>query len=179
MILIGIGANLPHPRYGPPRATCGAALAQLAGGGKLAIVGRSHWYRSAPVPVSDQPWFVNAVARVETGLEPAALLALLLATEEAFGRRRGQPNAARTIDLDILAYGRRVSDGTPTLPHPRLAERAFVLLPMADVAPAWQHPATGADVATMIAALPDGAAAERMADADGAFGTEWRPPAGP
>jgi len=186
MILIGIGANLPHPRCGPPRATCGAALMALAAVPGVAVAGRSRWYRSAPVPASDQPWFVNAVARLGTALDPAALMALLVATEEAFGRRRGAANAARTLDLDLLAYGELVcgETGQPprpalTLPHPRLHERAFVLLPLRDVAPAWRHPVTGIDVKAMIAALPPGRTAEAIADAAGAFGSEWNAPPWP
>ena len=180
MILIGVGANLPHPRYGPPRATCGAALAMLAEAPGVAIAGRSRWYRSAPMPAADQPWFVNAVARLETALEPAALLALLLATEQAFGRRRGAANAARTLDLDLLAYDDLVLSQAATaprpavtLPHPRLHQRAFVLLPLRDVAPAWRHPVTGAGIEALIAALPPDRSAEALADAAGAFGSEW------
>lgn len=182
MILVGIGANLAHPRYGPPRATCGAALGHLTATGEVTVAGRSRWYRSAPVPASDQPWFVNAVVRLDTDLDPAALLTRLLATEVAFGRRRGAVGEARTLDLDLLAHGKQVIDGRRdgdakgpalTLPHPRLAERAFVLLPLQEVAPTWRHPKTGAHVAALIAALPPEATAEPLADAGGAFGTEW------
>jgi 2-amino-4-hydroxy-6-hydroxymethyldihydropteridine diphosphokinase len=191
VILIGVGANLPHPRFGPPRATCGAALASLAEAASVAVAGRSRWYRSAPVPVSDQPWFVNAVVRLETALDPAGLMALLSATEQAFGRRRDEPNAARTLDLDLLAYGDLVSgEAAPaapgagqrpavTLPHPRLHQRAFVLLPLRDVAPGWRHPVTGAGVKALIAALPPGQTAEVMADVAGAFGSEWKAPPRP
>jgi len=191
VILVGVGANLPHPRYGPPRATCGAALATLAEAPGVTVAGRSRWYRSAPVPASEQPWFVNAVARLETALDPAGLMALLLATEQAFGRRRGEPNAARTLDLDLLAYGELVigerGRGAPgagqppalTLPHPRLHQRAFVLLPLRDVAPTWRHPVTGAGVKALIAALPPDQTAEPMADAAGAFGSEWNAPPRP
>ena len=112
------------------------------------------------MPPSDQPWFVNGVARVETALEPAALLAALHRVEAAFGRVRGVPNAARTLDLDLLAYGDRVAapapgGSGPILPHPRMTERAFVLLPLADVAPAWYHPATGRSLAELIQSLGD------------------------
>lgn len=180
MILIGIGANLPSPAYGEPRAACGAALTSLAAAG-LVIAQRSRWYRSAPVPSSDQPWYVNAVVRVQTALEPIDLLSLLLATERAFGRRRRDPNQARVLDLDLLAYGdvvveepARGSRPALTVPHPRLAERAFVLLPMRDVAPGWRHPVSGVDLETLIRALPKGQDTEAMVDAPGAFGTEWQ-----
>ena len=153
MILLGLGANLPS-RVGPPVATLEAALKALEAGG-VKIVARSRWYRTAPVPASDQPWFVNGVARIETGLLPNDLLALMQKIELSFGRQRGVPNAARTLDLDILDYDGRVEAGPPlVLPHPRLQERAFVLLPLADVAPDWVHPTLGLSVASLIRGLP-------------------------
>ena len=177
MILIGLGANLENHVYGPPRATCGAALARLAGTG-MVIAARARWYRTAPVPVSDQPWYVNGVARVVTDLGPEALLGRLLEVERAFGRRRGERNAPRTIDLDLLAHGDRVlaaaGPHAARIPHPRMTERAFVLLPLAEVAPDWRHPETGETVHHLIRRLPPDQTAEPMADADGVFGTEYR-----
>ena len=157
MILVGLGANLTSPTHGSPRLTCEAALVQLSDAG-VGIEARSRWYESAPVPPSDQPWFVNGVARLSTAMGPAALLALLHDIERCLGRVRAAPNAARTIDLDLLAHGDRLSDGGggPMLPHPRLAERAFVLVPLAEVAPGWRHPGTGLSVEEMLAALPAG-----------------------
>jgi 2-amino-4-hydroxy-6-hydroxymethyldihydropteridine diphosphokinase len=157
-ILIGLGANLPSVA-GPPIATLEAALGRLESVG-VGTLKRSRWFRSAPVPPSEQPWFVNGVASVATGLDPAALLGLLHRIEAEFGRVRSVPNAARSLDLDLLAYGDRVEapppgSGLPILPHPRLAERAFVLLPLADVAPAWHDPATGRPLSALIAALGD------------------------
>ncbi len=154
-VLIGLGANLSHPRHGGPRATLEAALAGLEGS-DIRIHARSRWYRSAPVPASDQPWFVNGVAALETALEPAVLLARLHELEAAFGRRRGQRNAARTLDLDLLDFRGRISEPgeRPELPHPRLAGRAFVLLPLAEVAPGWRHPVSGQRIEAMIADLP-------------------------
>jgi len=158
MILIGIGSNLPSD-YGPPRETCAAALEALAQE-PLTVVARSRWYRSAPVPLSDQPWFVNGVAAVETGLDPVALLAVLHRLEAAYGRpppeaRAGTPNAARTLDLDLLAYDAAIREGPepPILPHPRMAGRAFVLLPLREIAPDWRHPASGETLAALIEAL--------------------------
>jgi len=185
LILIGIGANLPSDRYGQPRATCGAALSALAKA-PLTIAARSRWYKSAPVPVSDQPWFINGVIHVKTALDPVALMALLLETEEALGRVRGAANEARILDLDLLAYGdTAIEEGGGneatgkgalrlSLPHPRLHERAFVLLPLLDVAPDWRHPVSGQSVRAMIDALPPGQQTEAIPDAGGVFGTEWR-----
>lgn len=154
LILVAIGANLPS-RFGPPAAACEAALEALEARG-ISVVRRSRWWESAPVPVSDQPWYVNGVATVETPLSPAALLAELHAVEEAMGRVRTVRNAARVIDLDLLAYGDDILEGNLVVPHPRLAERAFVVLPLAEVAPDWRHPATGMTVPEMVAALPPG-----------------------
>ena len=181
MILIAIGANLPSPRYGEPRATCGAALTALAEA-ELSIAQRSRWYKSAPVPISDQPWYINGAVRVKTALPPVALMTLLLEIEESFGRSRNLANEARILDLDLLAYGELALEttlngegsGRLQLPHPRLHERAFVLLPLLDIAPDWHHPATGQSVKDMITNLPAGQQTEVIADAGGAHGTEWQ-----
>jgi 2-amino-4-hydroxy-6-hydroxymethyldihydropteridine diphosphokinase len=155
-VLIAVGANLPSPEFGPPRATCEAAWRELSSRG-VRIVRRSRWFETAPIPASDQPWYVNGVAAVATDLSPEALLALLQDVERTFGRERRELNAARVLDLDIVAYGELVrTEPPPILPHPRMQERAFVLLPLADVAPEWRHPADGRSVADMIRALPPG-----------------------
>ena len=168
MILIALGANLPTARHGPPARGLDAALAALAEAG-VRTAARSRWYRSAPLPPAAGPWFVNGVARVETALTPRALMACLLAVEAGFGRRRRAPGAARPLDLDLLDYHGRImrcgaGAGKPalTLPHPRLAHRAFVLAPLAEMAPAWRHPETGATAAALLAALPPGQRAEPL-----------------
>jgi 2-amino-4-hydroxy-6-hydroxymethyldihydropteridine diphosphokinase len=155
MIVIGLGANLSQPRYGGPQGACEAALEALRAAG-VAVLRRSRWYRSAPVPASDQPWFVNAVAELETGLSAPELLDLLHRIEWQMGRERRIRDEARVIDLDLLIYGDTVSGPgeTPVLPHPRLAERAFVVLPLAELAPDWRHPQTGQGLAEMVRALP-------------------------
>ncbi len=155
MILIGLGANLPSPIWGRPRDTLAAVLARMPALG-VDVVARSRWYESAPVPASDQPWFINGVASLATDLDSAALLRALHDIEAEFGRVRSVANAARVLDLDLLAFGDEVrSDpaSPPLLPHPRLAERAFVLLPLAEIAPGWRHPVSGLSAAEMVAGL--------------------------
>lgn len=160
-ILIGIGANLPAAELGSPRATCEAAVAAVEQAG-LVILRQSGWFRSAPVPASSQPWFVNGVIAVETSLNPARLMSLMGAIEDRFGRIRGPRNAARTLDLDLIAYGDMVTgwereqpDGL-TLPHRRMNERGFVLLPLREIAPDWRHPVLHLSMDEMIAALDPG-----------------------
>jgi 2-amino-4-hydroxy-6-hydroxymethyldihydropteridine diphosphokinase len=164
MILLGLGANLPSATHGQPEATLAAALAALAAEG-VAVDRLSPWYRSAPVPAGDQPWYVNGVAAVTTRLAPAELLALLHRVERRFGRVRRDRNEPRVLDLDLLDYDGLVqpqAGDQAVLPHPRLHERAFVLLPLRDVAPRWRHPALGRTVDELVAALPPGQQAERM-----------------
>lgn len=162
MILIGLGGNLPSEVWGPPRRTLEAALEELGRRG-VRVVKLSQWYETAPVPVSDQPWFVNAAARVETDLPPRELLDILHDLEQGFGRVRRARWEARIIDLDLLAYDDLVlpdaaswgrGEGAILLPHPRLHLRRFVLQPLFDIAPDWIHPVTGLTVARMLAGLP-------------------------
>jgi 2-amino-4-hydroxy-6-hydroxymethyldihydropteridine diphosphokinase len=169
MILIALGANLPSERFGHPRATLAAALDMLEGS-DLHVVARSSWYESAPVPPSGQPWFVNAVAWIGTEFAPAVLLRHLHDVEAALGRVRSDtPNAPRAADLDLLDYNGWISnaDDWPRLPHPRMDERAFVLLPLAEVAPHWHHPVTGQAVHTLVQQLPIDQACTRMPDVPG------------
>lgn len=156
MILIAIGANLPS-RFGSPQSACQEALRRITEQG-IAITACSDWYESAPVPLADQPWYVNGVAKAESDLDPKSLLARLHQIEAEMGRVRSVVNAPRVIDLDLLAYDDIIlteqSGGGLTLPHPRLEQRAFVVLPLRDVAPGWIHPISGQTVAQMVAALP-------------------------
>ena len=160
VVLIGLGVNLAGAQGQPVTATLAEALAALNAEG-VTVVRQSRWYRSAPVPVSGQPWFTNGVAAVTTALSPEQVLTALLATEAKLGRHRTVPNAARPVDLDLLAYDERVLAAPGlAIPHPRMHTRAFVLLPLADVAPGWRHPVLGRTVEELIAALPPGSAAE-------------------
>ena len=147
---IGLGANLGDPEAQVRRAF--AALTELPGTRLLAA---SSLYRSAPVAYTVQPDFVNAVAQIETRLGAEALLRELLATEARFGRVRQFPNAPRTLDLDLLLYGDRViAEPGLVVPHPRMHERAFVLAPLAEIAPDSVIPGKGR-AGTLLAACTD------------------------
>jgi len=151
MILLALGANLPSA-VGSPVETLRAALAALEDVG-IHVCAASKFFVSAAWPDPRDPAFVNAVACVETKLEPAALLASLHTIERKFGRLRGERNAPRTLDLDLLDYDGRIEEGPPQLPHPRMAERGFVLIPLAAIAPDWRHPVSGKVVQSLIAEL--------------------------
>lgn len=156
MILIAIGSNLAHPDHGDSLAVCERALPALARACGGRVVRRSAWYRTRPVPDRGQPWYVNGVVQVATELPPAALLDALHRVERAFGRVRGETAADRTLDLDLLDYQGVISapGAWPRLPHPRLHERAFVLVPLADCAPDWTDPRTGLSANEMLAGVP-------------------------
>ena len=176
MIVLGLGGNLPCETFGLPRTTCGAALQILEARG-INITHRSRWYESAPVPASDQPWYVNGVVGIETVLEPVALVKEVLDVEAELGRRRSTVNAPRTIDIDVIAYNDVVISGDHTgdveIPHPRMHSRAFVLLPMAEIFPDWQHPKQAKSIAELVAQLPKDQICRPLEDAKGMFGTEW------
>lgn len=151
-IYIALGANLPS-RFGAPRETLEAALRLLASQ-DIAILRRSSWWRSAAQPAGDQPDFINAVVEVETGLQPQALLMRLHELEADFGRVRRDRWEARVLDLDLIDYRSLESAPDrepPILPHPRMRERLFVLLPLQEVAPDWRHAADGAAIGDLIA----------------------------
>lgn len=136
---VGLGANL-----GEPRRQLQAALDALNRLPQTRLTAASGFYRSAPLDHADQPDFLNAVAELDTGLTPEALLDCLQAIETAHGRERSFAGAPRTLDLDLLLYG-DAALATPrlTVPHPRMHQRAFVLRPLAEIAPQAIIPARG------------------------------------
>jgi len=165
--LIALGANLPS-KFGTPLQTLEAAINEIESEG-IRITSRSRWFRSEPVPASSQDWYINGVIAVDTDLAPEALLAVLHRIEDRFGRIRGERNAARVLDLDLIAFGDLVrnADSPPQLPHPRMHDRAFVLLPLADVAPDWVHPVTGLSLSRLLDDLPTDQIAEPLEAAAG------------
>lgn len=136
---VALGANL-----GAAAATVSAAAAALAEIPATRLLAVSSLYQTAPVGLKHQPDFINAVAAVDTALPPQQFLEALFALEARFGRSRSVPNAPRTLDLDLLLHGQtRLDDAQLTLPHPRMHERAFVLLPLAEIAPECFVPGRG------------------------------------
>ncbi len=156
MILVALGANLPGS-WGSPKQGLEAALGQFPTYG-LKVEMASPFYQTPAVTPYAQPDFVNAVACISTALAPTDLLKQLHRIEAAFGRVRGQRWAERTLDLDLIDYNCLVlpeSGGNgPILPHPRVAERAFVLGPLVDIAPDWRHPVLGASAKELFEVLP-------------------------
>lgn len=136
---VALGGNL-----GDPGATLRRAIAALAELPQTRLAAASSLYRSAPVGHAEQPDFVNAVAQLSTALAPQALLAALLALEKRFGRERTFRNAPRTLDLDLLLYDALcIDEAGLAVPHPRMHERAFVLAPLLEIAPACLIPGIG------------------------------------
>jgi 2-amino-4-hydroxy-6-hydroxymethyldihydropteridine diphosphokinase len=154
---IALGSNL-----GASRANLEGALAALDQSAGVRVLARSSWYRSAPIgPV--QPDYLNGCAVLEVSLPPEALLDLLLATEQRYGRVRAERWGPRTLDLALIFYGQLLLDSERLqLPHPRMAERGFVLLPLAEIAAEWLDPVSGRSVRQLAAALVDPGDVQRL-----------------
>ncbi|MEX2519262.1 MAG: 2-amino-4-hydroxy-6-hydroxymethyldihydropteridine diphosphokinase [Paracoccaceae bacterium] len=173
ILLLALGANMSSA-VGAPQVTLEKALNLLRDSG-VRVAATARWRRSVAFPRDSGPDFVNGAARVETDLEPDRLMARLHEIEQTLGRVRRARWAPRVCDLDLIAYGARVTPDAATvralmalgqgaggapapdrliLPHPRMAERAFVLAPLADIAPGWRHPLTGRSVTEMLGDLP-------------------------
>ena len=160
MILIGLGANLPSEKYGTPVDTLNACLKRFPDYA-MEVVQTSRWFKSAPVPMSDQPWYINGVVQIKTTLGPREVLEKLLELENEFGRVRSEANAPRVLDLDLIAYDAqiiedagKIEDKPFCVPHPRMHERSFVLLPMNDLDESWTHPKLQLKLSQLIKTLP-------------------------
>jgi 2-amino-4-hydroxy-6-hydroxymethyldihydropteridine diphosphokinase len=145
---IGLGSNL-----GDSLAILNGAIERLKIHPQIELSAVSSWYRTAPIG-PPQPDYLNGCATVETSLSGLELLSVLQSIEAEFGRVRGEIWGARTLDLDLLLYGDRVID-LPTLqvPHPHMCDRAFVLVPLAQIVPNWLEPKSGESIATLAAKL--------------------------
>ncbi|TGY87455.1 2-amino-4-hydroxy-6-hydroxymethyldihydropteridine diphosphokinase [Marinicauda algicola] len=151
-IYIALGSNQPYRRKTPAQTLCFALGALRTAG--VAVESASRPWKTPAWPDPADPPFANACARIETDLAPESLMVLLHGLEEEFGRARTVRNAPRTLDLDLVDYRGQVRGGGELLlPHPRAHMRAFVLLPLREVAPRWRHPASGEGIDRLIAAL--------------------------
>lgn len=152
--IVAVGANLSTADGVPPLETCRRAAAALDGLAGLRRVSVSPFYRSEAWPDPTAPAFVNGAVLLEGEAEPDSVLAALHETEARAGRVRSVPNAPRPLDLDLIAMGSLVvRSATLVLPHPRAHERAFVMVPVADIAPGWVHPVLGRSAAQIAAGL--------------------------
>ena len=147
-VAIALGSNL-----GDSLATLEAALLALDEHADIALVSHSSWYKTRPIG-PPQPDYLNACALLQTPLEPLPLLEQLLAIESRFGRVRGERWGPRSLDLDILLYAnQRIDTERLQIPHPRMRERAFVLVPLAEIARDWVEPVSGLSIAALRGAL--------------------------
>lgn len=161
-VFVALGCN-DKGVWADCREALEAALARFRAEG-IDVMARSSWWSSQAWPDPTDPPFLNGVVRVRTAHDPHALMAALGRIEEAFGRRRTVPNARRTLDLDLIAYGREQGDCEGLiLPHPRAADRLFVMGPLAEIAPYWVHPVVGGTAGSLAKATTVGVDARPVA----------------
>jgi 2-amino-4-hydroxy-6-hydroxymethyldihydropteridine diphosphokinase len=159
---VGIGSNL-----GEPAAMCRAAVGEIAGFPGIRLLRCSSLYRTEPLGPQDQPWFVNAVAEIRTVLAPRRLFESLKEIERRLGRTSGPKWGPRLIDLDLLFYGQEVvQEEDLKVPHPELHRRAFVLVPLCELASYQIHPAFGVSVRGLMDRLADPGRVERLCPAE-------------
>ncbi len=154
LAVIALGGNLPGA-VGSVTSALQAAIDQMPEE-DIHPLRASRWWRSAAWPNSEEPVFINGIILARTALSPAETLAALHRLEARFGRARSRVNAPRTIDLDLIAHGRAILSGAVTLPHPRAAERYFVMGPLAEIAPDWRHPVIGQTAQALALTAPIG-----------------------
>ena len=155
MIYIGIGSNLNGKNNETPLQNCKKALVELKK--EVNICKISSWYKSEPIPVSNQPWFINGVVEISTNKSSLDLLEFILSIEKVFGRVREKKNEARILDLDIIDYKKKILyiKNKLIIPHPRMHERSFVLQPLSELNPKWMHPIKKKGIKELIRNLND------------------------
>lgn len=165
MKIVALGANLPSEHGDAPQTLKKAVQAMNEAG--LKVVKASRIWKTAPVPYDPaQPWYHNGVVAVETSKTAHDLLKLLLSIEQDFGRVRTVRNAPRVLDLDLITYDDAIIPEGPDIivPHPRMHERAFVLMPLSDITDDWSHPQTREELHALLASIPEDQKAEATGD---------------
>lgn len=156
MIIIAIGSNLAGKWADTPQKMCLEATHKISLLPYCYQPKISSWYKTSPIPASSQPFYINGIMSFQGNVDPFDLLHKLNQLEAEAGRKRSEPNAARALDLDIIAIDNQIIQKTPQLvvPHPRAHERGFVLYPLRDLFPDWVHPVYKKSVSQLIADLP-------------------------
>jgi 2-amino-4-hydroxy-6-hydroxymethyldihydropteridine diphosphokinase len=154
MIYLALGSNLSGA-FASSEALMAAAMTRLSQA-RMRVHARSPLYQTRPIGPAGQAAYVNAVVAVSSNLAPLGLLAECHAIEAEFGRYRRVKWGPRTLDIDILDYRQQICHHRIDLPHPRLAQRGFVLQPLRQIAPAWRHPVSGRHIEQLLADLPIG-----------------------
>ena len=165
--VIGMGSNLPATEYDSPEQTLRAAALSMRD--ELVVLKQASFYKSPPYPPSDQPWYINSACLIRSEYSARQLLNKLMEIEASWGRNRTIRNAARTLDLDILAsldspetIHEEISSHPLYVPHPRLHLRSFVLFPMTELVPNWRHPILGKSIDQLCSELDEAIPAQRI-----------------